>query len=116
MISSLFETLMTKDKRGMVDVECLIQPFDGTPWFFSKSNSSERTTIENLSASLAGFSQPGRFILILLKLYHRRDGAFDRILFYMPKPHKPLTEEIQCKIEDLNVCPVKDLRYGIKII
>ena len=102
---------MTKDKRGMVDVERLIQLFDGTPWLSSKADSSKRPTIENPGASLAGFSQPERFIPILLKLYYRRDGAFDRILFYMPKPHKPLTQEIQIKIDGLNACPVKDLRY-----
>ena len=85
---------MTKDKRGMVDVERLIQLFDGTPWLSSKADSSKRLTIENPGASLAGFSQPERFIPILLKLYYRRDGAFDRIRFYMPNPHKPLTQEI----------------------
>ena len=110
--SQFFEQILgSLREKSRIDMERMIQLFDGSTWVYTKGDKSARQVIDSPGVSLSGYSQPNRFFPIYVKLKERRDGAVDRMLIYQPLPHRLAARETREYIRKLNESPVKDLRY-----
>ena len=110
--SQFFEQILGSSReKSRIDVERMIQLFDGSTWVYTKGDKSARQVIDRPGVSLSGYSQQNRFFQIYVKLKERRDGAVDRMLIYQPLPHRLAAHETREYIKKINESPVKDLRY-----
>ena len=108
--SQFFEQLLGGSReKSRIDLERLIQLYDGSTWVYTRGDKTARQVIDNPGVSLSGYSQPNRFFPIYVKLKERRDGGVDRIA-YQPLPHRLAARETREFITKLNDSPVKDLR------
>ncbi|KAL9977403.1 hypothetical protein ACROYT_G014799 [Oculina patagonica] len=110
-VSQLFDQLLGASReKSKIDVERLIQLYDGSTWVYTSGTSKDaRRVIDCPGASLSGYSQPNRFFPIYMKLKERRDGAVDRLLMYQPMPHRLTANQTREFITRLNASEVKDL-------
>ena len=108
--SQLFEQLLGGSReKSRIDLERLIQLYDGSTWVYTRGDQTACQVIDNPGVSLSGYSQPNRFFLICT-LKERRDGGVDRRIVYQPLPHRLAARETREFITKLNDSPVKDLR------
>ena len=108
--SQFFERLLGGSREKIkIDLERLIQLYDGCTWVYTRGDKTARQVIDNPGVSLSGYNQPNRFFPIYVKLKERRDGGVDRIA-YQPLPHRLAARETREFITKLNDSPVKDLR------
>ena len=96
-------------EKSRIDLERLIQLYDGSTWVYTRGDKTARQVIDNPGVSLSGYSQPDRFFLICT-LKESRDGGVDRMIVYQPLPHRLAARETREFITKLNDSPVKDLR------
>ena len=109
--SQFFEQLLGASReKSRIDLERMIQLYDGSTWVYTRGDKSARQVIDSPGVSLSGYSQPNRFFPIYVKLKERQDGAVDRILLYQPLPHRLAARETREYIQKLNNSSVKDLR------
>ena len=108
--SQLFEQLLGgSGEKSRIDLERLIQLYDGRTWVYTRGDKTARQVMDNPGVSLSGYSQPDRFFLICM-LKERRDVGVDRMIVYQPLPHRLAARETREFITKLNDSPVKDLR------
>ena len=109
-VSSFFKQFLTRsDERGKIDLERLIQLYDGSAWVYTKGDGTERQIIKNPGVSLSGYSQPSHFFPIYDKLKRRQDGSVDRMIVYQPLPHRLAASETKEFMTKLKNSPVGDL-------
>ena len=109
--SQFFEQLLGASReKSRIDMERMIQLYDGSTWVYTRGDKSARQVIDSPGVSVSGYSQPNRFFPIYVKLKDRQDGAVDRILMYQPLPHRLAARETRDFITKLNHSEVKDLR------
>ena len=107
-VSSFFQQCLTRE-RGKIDLERLIQLYDGSAWVYTKGDRTGRQTIKNPGVSLSGYSQPSHFFPIYDKLKRRQDGSVDRMIVYQPLPHRLEACETKEFMTKLKNSPVGDL-------
>ncbi|KAK3739256.1 hypothetical protein QZH41_000262 [Actinostola sp. cb2023] len=112
-VSQFFDRVLGT-RETSIDVERIINLFDGAPWLYSKGDKSARQLVENPGISIAGFSQPERFFPIYRRLSSRKDGSLDRMFVYQPMPHRCLAAERQQHINAVQASSMRDFRivYG----
>lgn len=109
--SQFFDQLLGASReKSRIDMERMIQLYDGSTWVYTRGDKSARQVIDSPGVSVSGYSQPNRFFPIYVKLKERQDGAVDRILMYQPLPHRLAARETRDYITKLNTSKVKDLR------
>ena len=110
--SQFFEQILgSLREKSRIDMEHMIQLFDGSTWVYTKGDKCAHQVIDSPGLSLSGYSQPNRFFPIYVKLKERRDGAADRMLIYQRLPHRLAARETREYIRKPNKSPVKDLTY-----
>ena len=110
--SQFFHQLLGASReKSRIDMECMIQLYDGSTWVYTRGDKSARQVIDSPGVSVSGYSQPNRFFPINVKLKERQDGAVDRILMYQPFPHCLTARETRDFITELNNSEMKDLRW-----
>ena len=63
--SQLYEQLLGGSReKSRIDLERLIQLYDGSTWVYTRGDQTARQVIDNPGVSLSGYSQPNRFFLI----------------------------------------------------
>ena len=79
--SQFFHQLLGASReKSCIDMECMIQLYDGSTWVYTQGDKSACQVIDSPGVSVSGYSQPNRFFPIYVKLKERQDGAVDRIL------------------------------------
>lgn len=113
-VSQFFERVLGT-RETSIDMERLINLYDGATWLYSKGDKTARQIIDKPGVSIAGFSQPERFFPLYRRMLERKDGAVDRLFVYQPMPHRCLSAERKAKIAAIQASPLKDLRYATPI-
>lgn len=109
--SQFFDQLLGASReKSRIDMERMIQLYDGSTWVYTRADKSARQVIDSPGVSVSGYSQPNRFFPIYVKLKERQDGAVDRIFMYQPLPHRLAAHETKEYITKLNNSKLKDLR------
>ena len=106
-----FEQLLGGSReKNRIDLERLIQLYNGGTWVYTRDDETTRQFIDNPAVSLSEYSQPNPFVPIYVKLKERRDSRVDRMIVYQPLPHLMAARETREFITKLNDSPVKDFR------
>ena len=66
--SQFFHQLLGASReKSRIDMECMIQLYDGSTWVYTRGDKSARQVIDSPGVSVSGYSQPNRFFPINVK-------------------------------------------------